>query len=574
MSHAIPRQSLFLVFAILEIFCLLPLAAQTTVADPNDPIYADFDAWATKGLLKNLPRLRPYTMTMTVGLLQEVVASGGAADVEEAQRYLDILKDHAVHPRADVRVDAALASSGTQAVVMAAPGLAVNSIIDGHLGISARMDVWLAKGDNVSSLTPYGMAYDRDLLYGSGSGLGNSLEVCQDLVSDASYGDENLGIQAGFMRGSWGPVYDDGVVIGPQSPESGQLTFSWRTPTLTTDFGFFMLQQGWPTSTGLTDTEGDLIGLNSGKYLMIHGLNWLPNNWLELGIFESIVWTGDVNPLYFVPLSEYFISHSFSNYVDKAHAGISTSVYLPDSLKLDVVGYVDDLSFVGILHGDWDTKWKLAAQACLSWAPESPVVQRLSLDYTAVFPYMYTYEYDEAGTDASGNHYFGANAYTNGGQNIGPDLEPDSDRITLQAKSKTVDGAQISGILRLIRHGNDSAGVNGYNSSTSASGDASGDLGDPGVINVGTASKPNYEWIFQGDYNTGTWPMYLRFLTQSVLQISAQAGLSIDYTKHIDTVGTFTTSLGYTFEYIANNGCVAGQTSIGNYFSFSMGLAF
>jgi hypothetical protein len=243
-------------------------------------------------------------------------------------------------------------------------------------------------------------------------------------------------------------------------------------------------------------------------------------------------------------------------------------------MKLDFVGYADDLSFVGILHGDWDTKWKLAAQACLSWAPESPVVQQLSLDYTAVLPYMYTYEYDEAGTDASGNHYFGANAYTNGGQNIGPDLQPNSDRITLQAKSKTIDGTRISGIFRLIRHGNASAGVNGYSPSTSASGDASGDLGDPGVINLGTSANPNYTWIFQGDYNTGTWPMYLRFLTQSVLQISAQAGLSIDYTKHIDTVGTFTSSLGYTFEYISNNNCIAGQTSIGNYFSFSMGLAF
>ena len=28
---------------------VLPLAAQTTLADPNDPIYADIDAWATKG---------------------------------------------------------------------------------------------------------------------------------------------------------------------------------------------------------------------------------------------------------------------------------------------------------------------------------------------------------------------------------------------------------------------------------------------------------------------------------------------------------------------------------------------
>jgi hypothetical protein len=553
----------------------LPLAAQTTLADPNDPIYADIDAWATKGLLKNLPRLRPYTMTMTLGLLKDVAATGSVEDVAEAQRYIAILRDYAVHPRADVRADAALSSSsGNKDAVMAAPGLALNSLIGDHLGLSARMDVWLTHGTEVSSLAPYGQAYDRDFLYGSGSGLGGSTEVCQDLVSDTTYGDENLGVQAGYMRGSWGPIYDDGIVIGPQSPESGQLTFSWRSPTLTFDTGFFMLQQGWSDSTNLKDSEGDLIGLNSGKYLMIHGLNWAPNGWLELGICESIVWTDRIEPLYFIPFSEYFISHSYSNYTDKAHVGFSASFYLPESLKLDLVTYIDDLNFAtGILEGNWDTKWKLATQACLSWAPESSVVQRVSLDYTAVLPYMYTYEYDETGSDASGNHYFGANAYTNGGQNIGPDLEPNSDRITLQAKSKTIDGVQASGILRLIRHGNASAGVNGYNSSTSASGDASGDLGDPGVINIGTPANPVYTWIFQGGYNTGTWPLYLRFLTQSVLQITMQAGFGVDYTRHIDNLGTLNAGFGYTFEYIANDGCVSGATSVNNYLSFTMGLA-
>ena len=73
----------FLVPAILGLLFTLPLAAQTTVADPNDPLYADIDAWATKGLVKNLPRFRPYTMTMAIGLLKEV-ASGETADTEEA----------------------------------------------------------------------------------------------------------------------------------------------------------------------------------------------------------------------------------------------------------------------------------------------------------------------------------------------------------------------------------------------------------------------------------------------------------------------------------------------------------
>jgi hypothetical protein len=61
-------------------------------------------------------------------------------------------------------------------------------------------------------------------------------------------------------------------------------------------------------------------------------------------------------------------------------------------------------------------------------------------------------------------------------------------------------------------------------------------------------------------------------MTQSVLQISAQAGFAIDYTRRIENIGTLQAGFGYTFEYIANNGCVAGATSITHYFSFNVGL--
>jgi hypothetical protein len=113
--------------------------------------------------------------------------------------------------------------------------------------------------------------------------------------------------------------------------------------------------------------------------------------------------------------------------------------------------------------------------------------------------------------------------------------------------------------------------VTDYNSSTSASGDASGDLEDSGVFN---SSTNDGAWIFQGNYDTGTWPEYFRFLTQSVLQISAQTGFDLTYTRPIEGLGTVNLDLGYLFEYIANDGCVAGVTSIKHYLSFSTGLQF
>ncbi len=551
--------------------CALPFFAQTTVADPNDPIYADIDAWSTKGLLKNLPRLRPYTMKMTVGLLKEVAASDNPQDAAEANRYLEILEDTAFHVRLDALAQAAVSDSDSQTLFMGAPGISLNGMYGENLGISARMAVWLTKG-KTDLVSPYGDRFYRDPLYGSGSGLGGGLEVTQDVVSSLSYGDEGTGIQAGYMRGSWGPIFDDGVVIGPQAPESGQFTFSWRSPSLTADVGFFLLQQGWPSSTGILDSLGKAVGFNSGKYLIIHGINWAVKPWLELGLFESIVYVDRIEPLYFIPLSEYFVSQSVGGYGDNAFAGLSATAYLPHSMKLDLVGYADDLDFAKVLKGNLDTKWKLAVQAGLSWAPESQLFQLFSADYTAVGPYTYTH-WTTAGNDTNGSTYVGAMAYTNAGENLGPALDPNSDRITLQAKSRVVHGARLTGILRLIRHGNASAGIaiNGipYTNATSASGDASGDLGDSGVYNSATNGG---SWIFQGENNTGTWPMYLRFLTQSVLQVSAQAGFSLEYTRSLPDLGTMNAGLSYLFEYIANNGCVAGATSVKHYLSFKVGL--
>jgi hypothetical protein len=535
MHHLSKKSRACFAAIFLSALAFCPLDAQTTLADPNDAIYDDLDDWATKGLIKNLPRLRPYTQAMILGLLNEVKARGSTRDAAEAERYLDLLADKTVHARADLRADTALSDSDSSSSLLAAtPGLSVNTLIGDHLGISARV------------------------------------EVTQDVTTDATYGDENIGVQAGFMRGSWGPIYDDGVVIGPQSPHSGQFSFSWRTPSLTADVGLFMLQQGWPTSSSNLDSDGDPVGFNSFKYLMIHGIDWAPSPWLELGIYESMVVVDRFEPLYLLPLSEYFFSQSFSNYAGNSFTGMSASIYLPQAMKLDLVAYADDLSFVSIIRGDWDTKWKMAAQAALSWAPESPLMQRLSLDYTAVFPYMYTH-WETAGTDSNGNDYNGALAYTNAGENIGPALDPNSDRVTVKAKSRTIDGFQLTGLARLIRHGNASAGVADYNSSTSASGDASGDLGDSGVFN---SSTNNSAWIFQGDYPTGTWPEYFRFLTQSILQISAQAGLDLTYTRPIEGLGTANFDFGYLFEYIANDGCVAGITSIKHYLSLSVGLQF
>ncbi len=574
------------IFALvsLVLWGSLPFFAQTTISDPNDPVYLQLDAWATRGLLKNLPQLRPYAGAMLRGLLREVMATGSSDDARIAQGWLDTLDDQGLKVRGDVRVNATVGGSSLSYFAGAGPGFSLNTLSTGGLGMSGRVSALASKG-STKEVTPFGSGYPRDIGFEADSGLGGGFAVLQDFNSALTYGDESFGLQAGYMRGSWGPIFGDGVVVGPQAPASGQFNFAWRGKDLSADMGFYIIQQGFTdgvtrqsSPSGTDPTQNALAGLSGQKYLMLHGVDWSPTGWMTLGLFESMVWVNRIEPLYFLPLSELFTSQSLASWGDNSFAGVSGSLYLPKHLRLDGVAYADDLDFSGILKGHWDTKWKLALQAALSWAPPSSHLQRLTLDYTAIGPYTYTHWADVSNGTTS---YVGALAYTNAGQNIGPALDPDSDRLTLKATSQPNEGVQAMGIFRIIRHGNASAGVNNYSAATSTSGNASGNLGDAGVEILPTVNAQNVHNtadIFGGGFVTGTSPEFLRFLTQSVIETSWQAGFGVDWNMK-GGLGMIQTSVNYLFEYIVNGevagvGPVAGNNSMKHYVQFTWGTSF
>ncbi len=84
-----------------------------------------------------------------------------------------------------------------------------------------------------------------------------------------------------------------------------------------------------------------------------------------------------------------------------------------------------------------------------------------------------------------------------------------------------------------------------------------GTIFDDGYSGGSATFKPSYG---------GPGFTYTRFLTQSVLEKTFQAGF--DAIWYIDTsVGKMQASLGYTFEYILDAGLVGGANQVNNYLS-------
>lgn len=154
--------------------------------------------------------------------------------------------------------------------------------------------------------------------------------------------------------------------------------------------------------------------------------------------------------------------------------------------------------------------------------------------------------------------------YTHQGTNIGPGLDPNSDRWRLKWTARPLDDLlpewftnfQIAAGVQLIRHGNASEGVIPG---------GTGDLFDPGYAENGATFTPPFE-LPDG-------LPYTRFLIQDIIEHNLQ--FSIQVYNAFFIASTFTLSLGleYIHEEIWNDNLQKDARKSANYLSIELGLS-
>jgi hypothetical protein len=431
--------------------------------------------------------------------------------------------------------------------------IALHSEILDKVWAEGFMTVEGAYGQGTLGL-PRGEGASQDGVY-SGGNFGGGVSASLSVQSSIFAGGPELWMQAGMGHASFGPFFNNGLVIGPQAPE-------------TPNFGLHAQFGGWRFSMGLFLLEkgGTQNGVSIpgaiGKDVFFHSFSYSPAAGWDLGIFESIIVANRFEPMYLLPLADYFLLQNRAGYGadgalgDNSLAGVYVKARLANGLSAKALVYIDDLQFDDIIRLHWDTKWMLSAQGGFEWAPETGPVRLLSADYSVVLPYMYTHYYS-VGSDTANNYQ---NNYTTSGENFGPALLPNSDRVEINAFAPLGNGLELTGVARLIRHGNASAGVTGLDPAKH-----DGGLGDDGWSN----GSPSY----QPPYVTGTTPMYLRFLAQDVLEYSWQAGLGASVEGKIGKAN-LSLSARYLFEYRVNEDLVSGANVAHHYLSLSTTLLF
>jgi hypothetical protein len=256
-----------------------------------------------------------------------------------------------------------------------------------------------------------------------------------------------------------------------------------------------------------------------------------------------MVWGNRLNPLYLVPFSFLFGSQSIIGFEDNSLMGIHLRWRPFDTFLVNGQAYADDISFNGIIQGEY--RFKIAGEAGVSWAPKKSFLSKLDLDYTAIFPYTYThwqepdqYRYNHDGVSAfynpqgSSPNYLN---YTHLGRNIGPDLEPNSDRISLRTYWAPLSGIDLSLSAYLTRHGNASEGLAGLDPSLH-----DGSIFDDGSMDPWLTDESNLHNPHQN----------LFLLTQDVLDMRLGAGIGVTWTLPVSRAfGVFRLSAEYGAQY-------------------------
>jgi hypothetical protein len=517
----------------------LPLFAQLA-SDPNDRMYTDLKLWEDRGILQNLPQLRPYPIQLLKKLLSDVQDKGDANDAARAREYFSEM-DHVIDIHTGIGVE--LRTDTRSRYWQITFGGPFQGSIDPLISYSS----WLAgvanNGPGGSLLPGYGRSpidyiYDQQV-----APLGDTNIIPRvSSESAASFGSDRFWFQAGDIRGSWGPFWGENAVLSPSAPQSGQFSIAYRGEKFTAQESVMAISAVNSDGTG---------GPFPSKFLALHGLELYPLPWLTLGIFESVVWGGRFEILYLLPYAVHYYTQGFVAFPDNSFIGINASLKLPEAVRVDFLAYFDDMSFNNIIKLNLNTKMKFAAQGGVSWTPNYPLLARLSLEALMVTPYTYTH------TNGNGDMNPSATGtppvtfppspnyqdYTNGGQNMGPSLEPDSLRVEIKALLRPDPVVDVNAFARMILHGNAST-----NSPTPYAG--TGTIFDNGDI----------ENAF-GNF---------RFLDQAVIQKTFQLGADSSAWFKLP-FGKLQVYASYTFEYILNPfnsaGVPASATALNNYLS-------
>lgn len=602
------KKLLSLLFIIIITFSTLSASGSN---DPNDEIYSDIDRWLNLGLIDRLPPIRPYPTQYLLSILDQVMTSDNEKEAETAEGYIEYYTSTGI----DFELKSNNFSSIDETQTISGIGADINFNYNEYLTGGADINAYFLNDvddDVIDPITSMGISVAEDNM--GFSAFGTYWNIYQSLDFNAAFGTDTLWLQTGIMNTSFGPLFDDSVVMSPDAEQSAHFSATWIAEKFTFSYLFLPIVA--------TDSEGN--DATDDKYLHIHSIDFKLTDWWDFQFYESAIYGGEgIKPIFFLPFSEFFYAASVGETWDvNSLMGVSSRFQMPKNVSLTGTVYVDDLYAKDVITLDLDTKYKLAAQTEIDWTLENSFLNNITFSYTAIMPYMYTHTteadedneyFDLFGTDYNIRSYalytdINYENYTNNGLSMGPyGMEPNSDKFGLTFVFDAPHDYKINLSTFLQRHGNSSDDDDrdydedeidwDYFYENYTADDADDDYSWATADGTGTDNDlNNFYSVFDTDadgviddaidadgsiYDTGySWnDGYLynsttNFLSQDILEYLWVTKLSVTSPTFELWNGEVNFNAGYTYVYIINQDLVEGDDFYGNYLSLAINYKF
>lgn len=511
---------------ILIFFFFISFVYAQVAADPLDYFYDDLTIWETMGIVRNLPAVRPYPLPLVRSILETVLERGDSKQRALAQSHYNRFFSRSVSFGA--KSGLAMDTHKEFKQMELALSFDANLIFSENISLSASVDGWAVNKLPNEELLPAWERSNKNIV--KDNAKVGPFYILPSITSSFSVGNPDIYINAGLMRGSWGPFYENGTIVGQQAHNSGQFSFAVNQPDWCFNLSLFALS---------ATPDNDINNYYPEKYLSIHSIEYRPIDWFSISIFESVMYGGRLDLLYLLPLSPYMISQGNTGFHDNSYLGGTFTVRPLEGMKIDGTLLADDLSFNDIVKLKFDTKWRIAGQLGVSYAPrKSGIFTRVILDYTMVTPYTYSHKEGHDLDSTSPNFQ----NYGHAGQSFGAALDPNSDRINLKVRLRPLEAIDVDIVGILIRHGNVNEGMDDRRIREYVTADGL-------YITDGTLQNSS------GTNNGHAFFYSTPFLSQETIQYIWQTGLDISCRLPVlKTGGHMVFRFGYRFEININPG--------------------
>ncbi|MBR4158740.1 MAG: hypothetical protein IKT97_01610, partial [Spirochaetia bacterium] len=361
-----------LLFVLLAVMVVLPLAAQTTKnLTYDDPIYTFIDKCYAKGWIYFIPDVKPYTEKRAMEYLKEVRAvymehpeKFSDREVQELEQYMNRLDGNKFnlfhHQAGKFGADVNLAphigvNTNVAKMKDTSADLGSEFMIDLYLGenvflglrsdIYGVMDTWEDFPCRQYSYPHYpdfnmytynlktgDKGFNHDALHTPGD---PEFSIRMDQVSQVSVNVGPAHISVGRNSLNWGPGELASLSLSRTSkpydyvfydiPIGKKMYYSWMT-------GFLRDNEAW----GATEDQDKLISS--------HRFEYQPWSWFKFSIYETVVYSQRFALSYLNPFSLYYISEVADGDKDNKFGGMDFTFRFW-RLKIYLSLFLDDWDF-------------------------------------------------------------------------------------------------------------------------------------------------------------------------------------------------------------------------------------